>query len=92
MQLSIRNCKFRQLPPNINKISITSLKLHNVNQFIPPSNSSVSQHDVLQISLKFYTYVQNTPKLKNLYIFFLLLKNLYISFQGVIEVSLNIRG
>jgi len=27
--------KFRQLPPEINKTSITPLKLHKVNQFTP---------------------------------------------------------
>lgn len=48
-QLPLWNCKFCQLPYEINKTSITSMKLHNVNQFNLSVKFFCSQHDVLQI-------------------------------------------
>jgi len=54
----------------INKTSITSLKLHNVNYLLPPSNYFVSQHDVLQIPpLSFALMCKMSPELENLYFF-----------------------
>ena len=50
------------------------MKLHNVNQFTSPSNSSVGQLDVLQIPPRSFALMCKMPlELENLYFFLLIL-------------------
>jgi len=69
------NCKFCQLPSDINKTSITPRNCTTLINLPPPSNTFVSQHDVLQIPpWSFALMCKMSPKLFYLYFFFLSLK------------------
>ena len=72
-QLPPWNCKFRQLSPDINKISITPWNCTTLINLPPPSNSSVSQHDVLQISPWSFALMCKMPPNLKIYIFFFFL-------------------
>ena len=80
-QLPPWNCKFRQLPPEINKTSITPWNCTTLINLPPPSNFSISEHDVLQIPpLKFCTYAQNAPQTWKFIFFFCVMRTIAILF------------